>query len=73
ATAVAPYSTRARKGAPVATPVSWKELKAVEAADQYTLENIDKRIAKLKSDPWADYFAIRQSVTKAMLDAVGSD
>ncbi|MEE2692095.1 MAG: DNA ligase D [Pseudomonadota bacterium] len=70
ATAVAPYSTRARKGAPIATPVSWEELKKTDSAARYTLKNIENRLASLQGDPWADYFRLRQSVTNAMLAAV---
>ncbi|WP_338501407.1 DNA ligase D [Sphingomonas kaistensis] len=39
ATAVMPYSARARDGAPVAAPVSWEELDAVEAANLYTIRD----------------------------------
>ena len=72
ATAIAPYSPRARPGAPVATPVSWDELKSIDSAARFTLDTISNRLSSLKSDPWADYFTIRQSITKAMLDAAGS-
>ncbi|NTZ43110.1 DNA ligase D [Altererythrobacter sp. SALINAS58] len=37
ATAVVPYSARAREGAPVAVPVSWGELKKLEAANVFTI------------------------------------
>ena len=36
ATAVAPYSTRARDGAPVAMPIDWSELKALPSASHYS-------------------------------------
>ncbi|WP_428408712.1 DNA ligase D [Hyphococcus sp.] len=70
ATAVAPYSLRARPGAPVATPVSWRELAKVEAANAYTLDNIGARLAHLKSDPWKGYDDLRQSITGSVLDFV---
>ncbi|QFU16129.1 DNA ligase D [Microvirga thermotolerans] len=53
ASAVAPYSTRARPGAPVSTPVSWEELADV-APNGFTVRNLRKRLASLKQDPWAD-------------------
>ncbi|MBI1235047.1 MAG: DNA ligase D [Alphaproteobacteria bacterium] len=71
ATAIAPYSPRARENAPVATPVSWGELSRIKAANQFTLDNIDARLKRLKSDPWEGYDTVRQSLTKARLDAVG--
>ena len=37
ATAVLPYSARARPGAPVAAPVGWDELERIERADHFTI------------------------------------
>jgi bifunctional non-homologous end joining protein LigD len=62
ATAIAPYSPRARTGAPVATPVSWRELARIESADKYTLDTIVQRVKRLKGDPWDGYDGIRQSI-----------
>jgi bifunctional non-homologous end joining protein LigD len=39
ATAVMPYSARAREGAPVAAPVSWEELDGVEKASRYSIRD----------------------------------
>ncbi|KQT54218.1 ATP-dependent DNA ligase [Aureimonas sp. Leaf454] len=65
ATAIAPYSTRARDGAPVATPVSWKELDTLEAANTFRISDITARLND--EDPWAAYGTIRQSLTKPVL------
>jgi bifunctional non-homologous end joining protein LigD len=54
ARAVAPYSTRARSGAPVSTPLAWGELSASMRPDHFTVSNLPTRLAHLKSDPWAD-------------------
>jgi len=52
-TAVAPYSVRARPGAPVATPLEWDELQARGLrADRFTIREIPKRLAG-QPDPWA--------------------
>ena len=67
ATAIASYSTRARTGAPIATPLAWEELTARIKPDQFTLQNIDKRLAKGFKDPWKDFFKIKQSITRKML------
>jgi bifunctional non-homologous end joining protein LigD len=60
ATAVAPYSTRARAGAPVAVPIAWSELTKLEAANQYTVLNIAQRLSRLRKDPWADMGKLKQ-------------
>jgi bifunctional non-homologous end joining protein LigD len=71
ATAICPYSTRARKGAPVATPVSWDELVALEAANAFHIPDMEARLQQ--PDPWADADGWKQSITKAMLAAVGEE
>jgi bifunctional non-homologous end joining protein LigD len=62
ATSVAAYSTRAREGAPVSTPITWDELDAIPSGSHFTIETVERRLAKLKSDPWADYRTQRQSL-----------
>jgi bifunctional non-homologous end joining protein LigD len=60
ASAVAPYSTRSRPGAPVATPVAWEELSPTLKPNGFTLENLGKRFASLKRDPWAEMSKVDQ-------------
>jgi len=67
ATAVVPFSVRARAGAPVAVPVTWNELPGIETAAQFDVHGVRSRIARLGTDPWKDYFEVRQSLTKSML------
>jgi bifunctional non-homologous end joining protein LigD len=62
ATAVVPYSPRARAGAPIATPLTWEELSPNTHADQFTIKNILKRLESLKRDPWDSIASIRQSL-----------
>jgi bifunctional non-homologous end joining protein LigD len=53
-TAVPPYAVRARPGAPVATPLEWKELSDSRLrADRWNVKNVFRRLAS-KGDPWAD-------------------
>jgi bifunctional non-homologous end joining protein LigD len=53
-TAVAPYSVRARRGAPVATPPEWDELGSRGLhADRFTIRDVPKRLTGQR-DPWAD-------------------
>ena len=55
-TAVAPYSARARKGAAVSMPISWKELDDGIGPASFTLKNAASRLDQSSSDPWADFF-----------------
>lgn len=54
ATAVAPYSTRARPGAAVSAPLAWDELSSAIGPAYFTVENMPTRLAALQSDPWQD-------------------
>jgi bifunctional non-homologous end joining protein LigD len=65
ATAVAPYSTRARPGAAVSTPIAWSELGSLQSADQYTVQNIRARLSRLRQDPWAGIGRVRQKLPNA--------
>ncbi|MGV8853126.1 MAG: DNA ligase D [Devosia sp.] len=69
-TAIAPWSSRSREGAPAAVPVTWEELETVTAANQFSLATAARRAKD--PDPWTGYFDVRQSITKAMLKAVGA-
>ena len=64
ATAVAPYSTRARAGAPVSVPIDWSELGSLKSANQYTVQNLMQRLARLRKDPWAAIGRIKQTLPK---------
>ena len=66
ATAILPYSTRARPGAPVSTPLAWQELNPRIPSDHYTVRNLPKRLALLKRDPWEGIAALRQGLTAPM-------
>ncbi len=49
ATAIAPYSTRAREGAPVAVPVSWKELPGLTTGAMYGVRDAAALLKRAKS------------------------
>lgn len=67
ATAVAAYSTRARRGAPVSVPLAWKELSPELHSDHFTVETLPQRLERLAKDPWRDYASLRQTVSRTML------
>jgi bifunctional non-homologous end joining protein LigD len=57
ATAIAPYSTRARPGAAIACPVDWADM------DRLRPDQFDTAANRLpKPEAWADFFERRQSI-----------
>jgi bifunctional non-homologous end joining protein LigD len=49
ATAIQPYSARARAGMPVAAPVTWDELPDVDRADAFTIADVEKLLKRANS------------------------
>ena len=66
ATAIAPYSVRARAGAPVATPLHWDEVGGRMRPGKYHVGNVVKRLRGLHSDPWKQLRRKPQSLTTTM-------
>jgi bifunctional non-homologous end joining protein LigD len=58
-TAVGPYSTRSRAGAPVAVPLRWDELKRSLDPATFTVRTVPARLRR-KADPWAEIGEVRQ-------------
>jgi bifunctional non-homologous end joining protein LigD len=72
ASAVSAYSPRARPGAGVSVPLSWDELDPKDdIRARFNVLNVRQRLARLESDPWADYWRTRQRVTAAMRKTLG--
>lgn len=69
ATAVAPYSTRARPGAPVALPISWSDLGGLQSTDDVTVRTL--AADPPRDDPWDGYFELRQRITVDAMRALG--
>ena len=68
-TAIAPYSTRARSGAPVALPLEWKELNA-KTRPVFNVMDFDKWKKRLAQDPWTEMLKVKQRLSaKAIRDA----
>ena len=61
-TAIAPYSTRARPGAPVAWPLDWDQLKRAKSGADYDVEKAIRAAKRLKSPPWQGYDEARQAL-----------
>ncbi|HEY8553162.1 MAG TPA: DNA ligase D [Burkholderiales bacterium] len=71
ATAIASYSTRARTGAPVATPLAWDELASDREPQSFNVRTVPARLQALARDPWRDFDALRRPLTAAMRRALG--
>ena len=63
ATAVAPYSTRARPGAAVSMPLDWSELGEAIGPDYFTVENALNRLAGA-ADPWAEFWRAARPIKR---------
>ncbi|WP_305098343.1 DNA ligase D [Croceibacterium aestuarii] len=60
-TAVMPYSARARAGAPVAAPIAWGELKDMESAHEFSIDDAKKLLDRAKSKGLAGWgFAVQR-------------
>ncbi len=70
ATAVAPYSPRARAGMGVSMPLAWSELKLAVRPVFRVAEFAEWR-GRLKKDPWAGIDGMEQRVTEDAKRAVG--
>lgn len=66
ATAVAAYSTRARRGAPISVPLAWDELPREVSPHRFTVQNILERLQQLRQDPWIDYSKVKQHISVRM-------
>lgn len=62
ATFVAPYSTRARGIAPVATPLFWEELTPDLTPAKFTLENLPERLSEIGQCPFAAMTDLHQEL-----------
>jgi bifunctional non-homologous end joining protein LigD len=64
ATAICPYSTRARAGAPVALPIAWEELGTDRRGAHFNVKNASARLARRGADPWAEFFRVKQALPR---------
>lgn len=62
ATAVVPYSLRAKPTSAVALPLEWAELKRVKSPQEYTMDKALKKIKSRKKDPWSGMMKLKQKI-----------
>ena len=65
-TSVAPYSPRARSGAPVSMPLKWDELKLGEMP-KFHISDFQEWRSRLRKDPWKELLEVRQKLTSKAL------
>lgn len=64
ATAVAAFSTRARKGAAISVPLTWSELETGIRANHFSIDNLRQRLSHRRRDAWAGFFELKQKLPK---------
>jgi bifunctional non-homologous end joining protein LigD len=69
ATAVAPYSSRARLGMAAALPLEWTELKGSKAP-KYLIARFDEWKERLRKDPWKAMLTSDQEIPAALFAAL---
>ena len=67
ASAIVPWSLRARQESSVAMPVTWSEMQSARSGADFML-----RDALRRRDPWKDYFATKQRIPKQVSAFLGA-
>jgi bifunctional non-homologous end joining protein LigD len=67
ATSIAPFSPRARHGAPVAVPMDWKELEATKPP-RFLVADFSEWKSRLRHDPWTAMLKKHQSIPAKLLE-----
>jgi len=65
ATAVLPYSARAREGAPVAAPIAWEEIDQYGGGNHFSIRDLDELIARSESKMLAGWGKSEQALPDA--------
>ena len=60
------FSARARPGMGVSMPVAWDDIDALKSSAQWTIATAREYLSLRRSDPWADYWKSRQTLTAAI-------
>jgi bifunctional non-homologous end joining protein LigD len=68
ATAVAPYSSRARLGMAAALPLEWSELKGSKAP-KYLIARFDEWKDRVRKDPWKSMLSTEQEIPASLFAA----
>jgi len=71
-TSIAAFSARARDRAPVSVPLRWAEVTASLKPATWNVLTVERRLKKLREDPWRDYWKTRQRLSKRAIQAFSS-
>ncbi len=63
ATAIAPYSLRARPGAPVAMPIPWSMVTKIRP-EEFNLQSVMRGVKPKIEHAWGDFFSVEQSIKR---------
>jgi bifunctional non-homologous end joining protein LigD len=69
-TSIAAYSTRSTRDAPVSVPIAWTELSAAREPGRFTACTVPHRLARLRRDPWAEYWTTKQTIPRGAIAAL---
>ncbi|MGN6059455.1 MAG: non-homologous end-joining DNA ligase [Sphingomicrobium sp.] len=64
ATAVLPYSVRARDGSPVATPVAWEELEQIDRADAFSIKDVKRLLTRARQRRFREWGFAEQGLPR---------
>jgi bifunctional non-homologous end joining protein LigD len=60
-TIAAPYSARAKPGATVSMPLTWKQVEKGVKISDFTIQNVPQLVSK-NGEAWKDFFATAQTL-----------
>ncbi len=63
---VAPYSVRPLPGAPVSTPLDWKEVNSKLDMRAFTIRTLQKRLERMRKDPLRDVLSLSPDLVSAL-------
>lgn len=72
ATSIAPYSPRARLGAPVALPLAWNELDGPRVS-RFLAAGFEEWKSRLRHDPWKSMLSKRQVLSPKIIEKFSVD